>query len=78
MGENKFVSRGTRTLDVIKVLIREEKGVFKATSKLVLCWMYCVTKHFDRYGIELKLNSMMDDGTQSWIVISRGESNKIS
>ena len=31
-----------------------------------------VTKHFDRYGFEIKIDSMMNDGTQSWVVISRG------
>ena len=30
-----------------------------------------VTKHFDRYGIEIKIDSVKKDGTQSWMVISR-------
>ena len=29
-------------------------------------------KHFDRHGIEIKFGSMEKDGTQSWVVISRG------
>ena len=30
-----------------------------------------VTKHVDRYGIVMKIYSMVNDGTQSWVVISR-------
>ena len=30
-----------------------------------------VTKHFDRYGIDIRIDSMMSDGTQSLVVISR-------
>ena len=29
-----------------------------------------VTEHLDRYGIEIKIDSMKKDKTQSWIVIS--------
>ena len=28
-------------------------------------------KNFDRYGIEIKIDSVRNDGTQSWVVISR-------
>ena len=31
-----------------------------------------VTKHVDRYGIDLRIDSVMSDGTQSLVVISRG------
>ena len=31
-----------------------------------------VTNYLERYGIEIKIDSMQNDGTQSWIVISRG------
>ena len=34
-----------------------------------------VTNHLDRYGIETKIDPMQKDGTQSWIVISRGVNN---
>ena len=30
------------------------------------------TKHFDRYGIEIKIDSVQEDGTQSWMVLSSG------
>ena len=30
------------------------------------------TEHFGRYGIETKIDSVMDDETQSCVVISRG------
>ena len=31
-----------------------------------------VTNYLERYGIEVKIDSMQNDGIQSWIVISRG------
>ena len=31
-----------------------------------------VTSYLERYGIQVKIDSMPNDGTQSWIVISRG------
>ena len=31
-----------------------------------------VTKRYDMYGVEIKINSMKRDGTESWVVISRG------
>ena len=31
-----------------------------------------VTHHLYQYGIEIKVDSMQNDGSQSWIVISRG------
>ena len=35
-----------------------------------------VTNHLERYGIEIKIDSVQKDGTQSWTVISRG-ANKV-
>lgn len=30
-----------------------------------------VTKHYGRYGVEIQINSLANDGTHSWIALSR-------
>ena len=37
-----------------------------------------VTNYLERYGIEIKTDSMQNDGSQSWIVISRGMNKYVS
>ena len=31
-----------------------------------------VSEQYHRYGVEIKNGSMMNDGTESWVVITRG------
>ena len=48
------------------------KGFMNNDTKIGPLFVLPVTKHFGRYRIETKIVSMMDDGTQSWVVINRG------
>ena len=50
----------------------QPKGFFRSNTKIGLELEGFVTKYFDRSGIESKIGSMQDDGTQSWMVVSRG------
>ena len=57
----------TRTLEektYPKVLIR-------GNIKICLVRGELVTKRYDRHGIEIMIDSIENDGTQSWVVISR-------
>ena len=48
---------------------QNRKDLFEATPRLVL--EINITKHIDRHGIEIKIDSMQKDGSQFWIVNSR-------
>ena len=37
-----------------------------------------VTHHSYQHGIEIKIDSMQNDGSQSWIVISRGVTKDVT
>ena len=39
---------------------------------LAQCWKSRVTNHLQRSGIDMKIDSVQEDGTQCWIVIRRG------
>ena len=49
----------------------EPKGFIRGHTRSGLALEDKITKHFDRHGIEITINSTQKDGTQSWIVISR-------
>ena len=49
----------------------EPKGFIRGHTRSGLAREDKSTKHFDRHGIEITINSAQKDGTQSWIVISR-------
>ena len=60
-----------RILEVTNDLNR--KDLFEANTKMGPILEVIVTKHVDRYGIEIKIDSMKKGGgTQSWVVTSRG------
>ena len=44
----------------------------KLTPKLVPCREVLVTQNSEGYGDESKIDSMVNDGTQSWVVFCRG------
>ena len=50
----------------------EPKGAIRGNTKFGPVLEVKVTKDFDLSGIEIKIDSLQKDGTQSWIVISRG------
>ena len=50
----------------------QPKGFIRGNTKIGLVFEVKSTKQFDRHGIEIKIDSMQKDGTQSWIVTSRG------
>ena len=58
----------TRTIEMIKELIR--KDLLRETN-IGFVQEVLVTKHSNRYGIEIKIDCPTNDGTQSWVVISR-------
>ena len=58
------------TLEVTKDF--NQKALFEATPKLARYWKSWSQNNFDRYGIEIMIDSMKKDGTQSLMVISRG------
>ena len=47
------------------------KVFFRGNFKIGLVRGKLVTKRYDRHGIEIIIDSQVDDGTQSWVVISR-------
>ena len=50
----------------------QPKGLIRGNTKIGPVLEVMVAKLFDRYGLENKIGSMQEDGTQSWMVISRG------
>ena len=50
----------------------EAKAWIRGGTKIGLVLEVKVTNHKERYGMEIKIDSRQNDGTQSWIVISRG------
>ena len=48
------------------------KGVIGRNTKIGTAMGVLVTNQFDRYGVEIKIDSLANDGSQSWVVISRG------
>ena len=49
----------------------QPKGFIRGNTNIGPVLEVPVTKHFDRYGTEINIGSMMTDGTQSWVVINR-------
>ena len=47
------------------------KGLIRGNTKYGPVLEVNATNHLQRYGIEIKMDSVQKDGTQSWIVISR-------
>ena len=60
-----------RHFEVMKGPHREDG--FEEYKKLDLLLEVKVTHQLYQYGIEIKIGSMTNDGSQSWIVISRRE-----
>ena len=52
--------------------VHVEGYLLKATPRLVPYWKSWSQIFFDRNGIDTKIDSVQEDGTQSWMVISRG------
>ena len=50
----------------------QPKEFIRDNTKIGSVLEVLVTKYYDRCGIEIKIDSMQVDGTQSWMVISRG------
>ena len=50
----------------------EPKRFIRGNTKIGSILEVTIAKHFDRHGIEIKIDFMQKHGTQSWIVISRG------
>ena len=48
------------------------KRIIQGNSKIGLVLDVLVTRHFGHYAIEVKIVSIIEDVTQSWVVISRG------
>ena len=47
------------------------KDIINNNTKIGPVLEVLVTKHFDRDGIGMKIDSLVNDVTQSWVVISR-------
>ena len=48
------------------------KGWIRGNTEIGPALEVTVTYHRGRYGIEIRIDSMQNDGSQSWVVISRG------
>ena len=53
-------------------MLTDPKQFLRGNTKIGPVLEVKITKEFDRRGIEIKIDSMQKDGTQSWMVISRG------
>ena len=57
----------TKPRDELKA---EPKGVIGDCTKLGPIYNVLRTRHYGRYGIEVLIDSLTNDGSQSWVVIS--------
>ena len=64
-----FMSRNTSPRDDKR---SKPKGWIRGNTKIGPVLEVKVTNYLERDGIEVKIGSMQNDGSQSWIVISRG------